>query len=161
MEKRTIFYAAMALGTAAVTISVAYAVDNKAMVPGFCKVDSGSVVVIAGAVSNTSASAATIHCPIVRDQIDNVVNQVDLTVADRHPTQNICCHLMSRSDTNVTETTQSSCETDTGVSTLTLLSGSASFDPPDRASLMLICTIPPASGGQASEIFRYYVTENS
>lgn len=82
----------------------AYAVDNKAYPGGNCRPVNSSVAHAIGGslafVQNTSAGAASFHCPIVRDEVQgNTPMQVRIFVTDTTAAAAISCTAFSTDPT--------------------------------------------------------------
>lgn len=166
--------AGVAVGALSVgVVGIANAEDNKAYLPGFCRATSGSITYGSyGEIYNASTSSSlSLNCPIVRENQLESVEEIEVTIRDRNANagQDVSCHVRYRTPagsvgtSSTTLTPGGGATSSGGFQSMELYGGDPDLFLTDFASIMLVCTLPPAasaSSADRSAIFRYRVEEN-
>lgn len=167
MTARTLLIAALAsCAMSSVATESAHA-DGKTYPGSMCRRFTGPELTMepleTSAMFNPSTTVGMrVDCPIVKDVVASGLDHVTVRVVDGHPTQNVCCELVTNkfeSNRVIRITSGVKCS-----------SGSSGPEPinfdkligykDSKAHWYLSCSIPPVVSGNPSAIFNYYVLES-
>lgn len=113
-----------------------------------------------GRVSNLTAQAVSVICPITRQNINDGWKNIKVVVADRHTSQNISCQAFSSQvDGAGYSLTQTSVQYSPEWYQFETLTFGAPTFVRAAGTYYLTCTLPPLLNGRASMINSYSVEE--
>ena len=114
-----------------------------------------------GRVFNHTNAAVIVTCPFVRDKVKGPWISIKVTVADRHPTEDIRCKAHSAREDGLTlsGTAASSTAYDTDESASQLLVLGSPSQHRDYGIFYLRCELPRRNAGRASGLLSYRIAE--
>lgn len=126
----------------------------------------GGRVTTNGQLANDSGAPLTVVCPVGRPGEGaeggwaDVVSAPRVFVIDRHPTQDVCCHVQSFNPANGPKAGAEQCSSGVAAGYQSLNVPSI-HDGPTWGAYQLVCTLPGADQQKRSSIHTYRITQNN
>lgn len=114
-----------------------------------------------GRVFNRTTSSVTVVCPLIRDNSKKAWQEIQVSVADRHHTQDISCRAFSAKEDGLPVASTTDHSTGSNISSFAsqiLLLGKPAQER-DYGTFYVRCNIPGKDSGYASGILTYRIIE--
>ena len=111
----------------------------------YCVAASGALTVRSdGEIENATAASATAVCPVERP-ISPSATKISgrVFVLDRHPTQNLCCRVMSKNPSGAIVSSPQVCATNDNTTSFQILDLQEITDLTTFSQFFIQCTLPP------------------
>jgi hypothetical protein len=148
----------LALAATSVLASTPAFADGKSYPGHVCLTHNEDVARVGSKFQNSGTAAATVACPVIRDNLNVGFDAGTVWVVDQHFTENVSCTLAAKAfdGGSVAFTSDSTSGTNPAAQALNLGSLAAVTD----GHYTMYCTVPPVFSGQSSSIVSYLMIED-